>query len=178
MAKKLCRLFGHDELMNAAEHIAFEIHHFQTYAVLKNNQELAAFCPAASQAVGYALLVHLRVLIEFFFCDAEFQDDCHVDHFRCLVGFTAAFPPSIHQRTQRTNDVAKYLNKLLAHFTATRWERQRPAWDYYAEYSPVVTELVARFEAALQGDIKAAYDRGYRKWLHHSPNVSLSASIR
>jgi hypothetical protein len=171
MAKKLCRLFWPDELTKAAEHIAFEIHHFRIYTVLKNSRELAAFCPAARQAVGYALLLHLRVLIEFFFCEAE-QDDCHVDHFRRLPGFTSGFPPSVHERTEHTNDVARHLNKLLAHFTAARWEEHRPAWVYYDEYSPVVLKLAAKFEGALQGDIKAAYDREYQKWLHHAPRVN------
>src|SRR5580658_8679977 len=145
MAKKSCRLFWPDELSKAAEHIAFEILHFRSYGVLKSSRELRTFCPAATQAVGYALLLHLRVLIEFFFCEAE-QDDCHADHFRFLPGFGAAFPPSIHERTQHTSDVAKHLNKLLAHFTAARWEERRPAWDFYDEYSPVIADLATRFE--------------------------------
>ena len=171
MQKKRCRLFRPDELTKAAEHIAFEILHFRSYAVLKSDQELRTVCPAASQAVGYALLLHLRVLIEFFFCEPE-QDDCHVVHFRALPGFTAAFPPDIHERTQRTDEVAKYLNKLLAHFTATRWEEHRPAWDYYDEYSPLIENLATRFEAALQGDAKAGYYKGYRHWLHHLPSLN------
>jgi hypothetical protein len=175
MARKSCRLFGPDELAKAAEHIAFEILHFRSYSALKTNAELRAACPAATQAVGYALLLHLRVLIEFFFCEPE-QDDCHVVHFRALPGFTASFPPDIHERTPHTDEVTKYLNKLLAHFTANRWEDHRPAWDFYDEYSPVVAELATKFEAALQGEAKAAYDRGQRRWLHHSPTMNLPQS--
>jgi hypothetical protein len=177
MKRNSCRLFSPDELVKAAEHIAFEVHHFRSFAVLKNNQELRALCPAATQAVGYALLLHLRVLIEFFFCEAE-QDDCHVDHFRSLPGFTTAFPASIHERTQHTDEVVKYLNKLLAHFTATRWEERRPAWGYYDEYAPLIADLATKFEAALQGDAKAAYDGGLRKWSHHSPKVNSPVSVR
>jgi hypothetical protein len=173
MAKKqLCRIFWPDELTKAAEHIAFEIQHFRCYAILHNDPALRAVSPAASQAVGYALLLHLRVLIEFFFCEPE-QDDCHVVHFHALPGFTAAFPPYTHERTKHTDEVAKYLNKLLAHFTANRWEEHRPAWKYYEEYSPVIAELANKFETALQGEAKVAYDRGQRRWLHHAPKVKL-----
>jgi hypothetical protein len=172
MANNSCRLFGPDELTKAAEHLAFEILHFRSYTVLKNNQELRAICPTASQAIGYALLLHLRVLIEFFYCEPE-QDDCHVAHFRALPGFTAAFPPDIHERTEHTDEVAKHLNKLLAHFTATRWEEHRPRWDYYDEYCPLIEKLATRFEAALQGDAKAGYDAGRGRWLHNSPTVNL-----
>jgi len=170
--KKICRLYSHDEQVKAAKHIAFEMQHFRTYAVLKNNNELRTVSPAASQAVGYTLLLHLRVLMDFFFSEAE-QDDFHVDHFRSQPGFTAAFPPSIHERTQHTAEVSRYLNKLLAHFTAIRWEEKRPAWDYYDEYAPVIADLTTRFAAALRGDVKTAYDAGYKQWLHHSPTVNL-----
>jgi hypothetical protein len=160
--EKACRLFWPNELMQAAEHIAFEIQHFRCYSVLKRSNDLSALCPAAAQAVGYALLLHLRVLIEFFFCDPE-QDDCHVVHFRVIAGFADAFPLAIHERAKHTNEVVKYLNKFLAHFSAIRWEAHRPAWDYYDEYSPTIEALAARFECALSGEFKFAYDEGYRK---------------
>jgi hypothetical protein len=172
MAKvKICRLFSTDELIKGAENIAFEIFHFRSFAVLKNSRELRTICPAATQAIGYALLLHLRVLMEFFYCEPEQHDDCRVVHFRVLPSFMTAFPPDIHERTSHTDEVTRYLNKRLAHFTATRWEEHRPAWDYYDEYSPLIEKLATRFEGALQTDVKAAYDRGQRMWLHHSPTV-------
>ncbi len=172
---RACRLFWPNELIQAAEQIAFEIQHFRCYSALKSNNDLSALCPAASQAVGYALLLHLRILIEFFFSEPE-QDDCHVVHFRVIVGFTDAFPSAIHERTTRTDEVVKYLNKLLAHFSATRWEEHRPAWDYYDEYSPTIEALSARFEQALPGEFKSAYEKGYRKWIGHSPTVAVPRS--
>jgi hypothetical protein len=101
MARKSSRQYSHDEQVKAAKHIAFEIHHFRCYSELKNSGELRTLCPAASQAVGYALLMHLRVLIDFFFSAAE-QDDFHVDQFRSQPGFDAAFPPSLRMRTTKT----------------------------------------------------------------------------
>ena len=64
--------------------------------------------PSGVPGGSYALLLHLRILIESFFCEPE-QDDCHVVHFRALPSFTAAFPPDIHQRTKHTDDVASTL---------------------------------------------------------------------
>ncbi|HEY4359377.1 MAG TPA: hypothetical protein VGN17_00310 [Bryobacteraceae bacterium] len=170
MSEKQCKLYAHEEQVKAAGHIAFEILHFRTYSLLKDNRELGALCPAASQAVGYTLLLHLRVLMDFYFSEPV-QDDFHVCHFRLQPGFTKAFPPSIHERTDRTVEVTRHLNKLLAHFTATRWKKDRPDWKYYNEYAPVVADLNSKFEAALQGEVKAAYEAGYRMWLHHSPTV-------
>lgn len=168
------RTFSADELATAAKHIAFEIHHFRCYAVLKNDQRLRSVSPAASQAVGYALLLHMRVLIDFFFTKPEL-DDCHVVHFRVLPGFTAAFPPDIHKRTQQTAEVLEHLNKLLAHFTANRWEDRRPDWSVYDKYTPIIENLATRFEGALQGDAKAGYDKGRTLWQHHSQHVNLPA---
>ncbi len=172
---RACRLFWPDELLQAAEQTAFEIQHFRCYSALKSNDDLSAFCPAGTQAVGYALLLHLRILIEFFFCEPE-QDDCHVVHFRVIAGFTDAFPPAIHERTTRTDEVVKYLNKLLAHFSAARWEVHRPAWDYYDEYSPTIEALAAQFERALPAEFKFAYEKGYWKWIGHSPTVKAPRS--
>lgn len=169
MAKaKSYRKFDLEELKLAAEHIAFEIHHFRCYSVLRRDKKLEAACPAATQAIGYAELLHLRVLIDFFFCEPE-HDDCHVVHFGALPGFTAAFPPTIHQRTARTDQVVKYLNKLLAHFTATRWEKQRPAWNFYEEFEPVIESVATRFEDALPANVRKSYDKGLNKWSGHTP---------
>jgi len=169
---KVCRLFSPDELDKAAPHIAFEILHFRCYAKLKSDQHLHRLCSAATQAVGYCLLLHLRLLIDFFFC-APTHDDCHVVHFRMLPGFMDAFPPELHPMTEGTKKVSASLNKLLAHFTATRWEEHRPAWDYYEEYVPVIHRLTERFEAALPSTTKAAYDDGYRQWRHHASSLNL-----
>src|ERR1035438_7893970 len=74
------RTFSVDELKKAVEHLAFETQHFRCYSKLYKSADLSRLSDAATQAVQYALLLHLRLLIDFFYGEAK-QDDCHVDHF-------------------------------------------------------------------------------------------------
>ena len=120
------------------------------------------------------MLLHLRILIECFFSGPKECDDCRVIHFRVLPGFEDAFPATIHKRTKHIDEVAGALNKLLAHFTSTRWEERTKAWDFYREYEPVIHMLADKVEKALPETVKHAYDAGYRKWSHHAPTVKLA----
>src|ERR1039458_6328359 len=61
------RRFSVDELKKAVEHLAFEMQHFRCYYKLYTNADLSRFSGAAHQAVLYALLLHLRLLIDFFY---------------------------------------------------------------------------------------------------------------
>jgi hypothetical protein len=61
------RTFSRPELINAVGDVAFETQHFRCFSTLKDDPKLRAFSAAASQAVGYSLLIHLRVLMDFFF---------------------------------------------------------------------------------------------------------------
>lgn len=142
--------------------------HFRCYSQLYNNDDLKRLSGAAHQAVRYALLLHLRLLIDFFFAEAR-QDDCHVNHFNILDGFEAAFPASIHLSSDRTRRVSVDLNKLLAHITATRWEKNRPLMNHYAEFIPIIHDLITRFETALPDDKRGVYLEHCRKWECHHP---------
>src|SRR6478672_3222190 len=61
------RVFSVDELKKAVQHLSFETYHFRCYTELYKNPDLMAFTMAARQAVQYALLLHLRLLINFFY---------------------------------------------------------------------------------------------------------------
>lgn len=157
------RVFSVDELKKAVEHLSFETQHFRCYSKLYSNADLSRFSGAAYQAVRYALLLHLRLLVDFFYGAAKL-DDCNVDHFNVLGGFEAAFPASIHVHDERTKTVSVNLNKLLAHLTATRWEKPRPLMDDYDKFLPTISNLITRFEAALPEDVRQVYMRHYRRW--------------
>jgi hypothetical protein len=160
---KPLRKFSHDELKKAVEHLAFETQHFRCYRKLHHNGKLRAFSAAATQAVGYSLLLHLRVLIDFFYAAPE-KDDCCVDHLNALPGFATSFPASLHVHTPKTREVSETLNKFLAHLTATRWEKPRQAWDYYDQFAPTIENLVEKFETALPDDFKKVYLKAYQHW--------------
>jgi hypothetical protein len=163
------RVFEGNELKDAVRHIAFETQHFRSYSkVRRDNPELSLSHPTASQAMGYALLLHLRVLIDFFYKPPA-DDDCHAASFRTVAGFEYQFPASIHTQTPHSIEVSNALNKLLAHFTATRWEKDRPPWKFYDEFAPAVEELIARFESALPDDLRSVYLEKYRFWEQAHP---------
>jgi hypothetical protein len=125
--------------------------------------------PATSmQALGYALLIHIRVLGDFFFSRHTSFDDCHVCHFKeCLSPEMCPTPI----RTQKIVDLGTALNKFLVHFTSTRWEQQRRSWNFYDEFTPVLEDLIVRFESALPQDIRQHYERGYQEWKRKSPMI-------
>jgi len=77
------------------------------------------------------------------------QDDCHVDHFNVLDGFEATFPASLHPHSAQIKQLSVDLNQLLAHITATRWERNRPPMSDYDKFIPTLDDLITKFEAAL-----------------------------
>lgn len=155
------RTYSRVELIKAAGELAFETQHFRCYRTLKDDRKLAAFSAAASQAVGYTSLIHLRVLVGFFFGRPS-QDDCNVDHFKVLSDFV--FPDSWHVRTADTDKVIEVLNKRLAHLTATRWEKSAEPWDFYNAYAPTILNLIDRFEQALPQDLATNYQIRYQGW--------------
>ena len=157
------RVFSVDELKKAVEHLAFEMQHFRCYSKIYKSSDLTRFSGAAHQAVLYALLLHLRLLIDFFYGEPK-RDDCSVDHFNVLNGFEAAFPASIHLHSARNKQVSVDLNKLLAHMTATRWEKNRPPMDDYDKFILTISDLITRFEAALPEDVRQVYLKHYRSW--------------
>jgi len=124
--------FDRTELAIAAHHLAFDIHHFRFYARLHKEGRLTAFGPAVHQAFLYSLLLHFRILLDFFYKE-PLQDDCCVGHFRALPEFEAAFPPAMYIPPVGARDVSVNLNKRLAHMTATRWREKQPHMAYYTD---------------------------------------------
>jgi hypothetical protein len=149
--------FDRAELTKAAYHLAFDIHHFRFYARLHNEGGLTAFGPAVHQAFLYSLLLHFRVLLDFFYKEPV-QDDCWVGHFRVLPDFEAAFPPAIHTPPVGAREVSVNLNKRLAHMTATRWRDKQPHMSYYTNYFEGIEQLIVAFRAALPDDVRQSLD--------------------
>ena len=114
--------FTEADLNKAVTHFAFDVQHFRCYLDLHRNTKLRRTSPAAWQAVVYSLLLHLRLLLNFFYGRPR-EDDCCVRHFKVLPGFSVAFPSnSLSLTPVEARQVSFNLNKRLAHLTATRWE--------------------------------------------------------
>jgi hypothetical protein len=118
--------FTEADLKRAVPHLAFDMQHFRCYLKLHRNTKLQRACPAASQAVVYSLLLHLRLLLDFFYGPPK-KDDCWAGHFGVLPGFSAAFSSRAASPTRdQAREVSTNLHKRLAHLTATRWEKRAP----------------------------------------------------
>jgi hypothetical protein len=149
--------FDRSELIKAAYHLAFDIHHFRFYVRLFKDGRFFSFGPAVQQAVLYSLLLHFRVLLDFFY-KKPVHDDCWVGHFRALADFDRAFPPTMHVPPTGATKVSVNLNKRLAHMTATRWRENPPAMDFYANYFDDIEKLIVAFQAALPDDVRQSLD--------------------
>lgn len=127
-----------DELSLAAEHLAFDFFYFRLYKRLNKDIRLAFSLHGAHQAITYALLLHFRVLLDFFHMKPV-KDDCCVIHF---IDFIPEFKTSFGEVEEplTLKIVRDNLHKRLAHMTATRWREVRPEMDYYENTSMTSTD--------------------------------------
>lgn len=139
--------FTTEELAKAVSHLAFDSFHFQFYGRHLNDRS----SPAAQQAVRYSLLLHFRVLWDFFY-EPPIKDDCAVVHFRVFPEVKAALPEI--KRPDGGETLSKSLNKRLVHMTATRWREPQPDMDFYARYFDGINALIARFQQALPDELR------------------------
>ena len=165
------RTFSRDELTEALAHLAFDVHHFRCYALMFREGHIFTCPPTISQAVGYALLIHLRLLVNFF-CDRPRHDDCAAEHFGVLPGFTEAYQPKVLSPSpDEARSLSVNLNKRLAHFTATRWEVDALPMRYYEQYFAGIESFIRTFESALPADMAQVFAGGLDEWNARHPAV-------
>jgi hypothetical protein len=160
------RSFDQKELTRAATDIAFEMASFRFYSRVYNactGIRPPTLTRATYQAMNYALLVHLRVLLGFFHGQPT-NDDCCVEHFTTLAGFANSFSPQVDLSAEQRKELRQNLNRRLAHFSATRWEKAQPAMGYYAKSFKHFEAHVAAFENALPAPIRAAFAQATQRW--------------
>ncbi len=165
-----CRMaFTEADLREAVTHLAFDVQHYRCYLELDGNARLRQVCPAAGQAVHYCLLLHLRLLLNFFYGTPR-QDDCCARHFEVLPGFSEKFQSKKQSPTKaEVEKVITNLNKRLAHLTANRWREPAPTTAFYQKYFGAVNELIDTFEAALPGSVRALFVEKMRAWQQNHP---------
>jgi len=160
------RVFRRPVLRKALPHIAFDIYHYECYATLWSQPQLRARSSAAQQAMIYALLLHLRLLLVFFYRPSKF-DDCNLDRFSILPGFMHRFGKLRHRR--QVEKTIENLNKRLAHITARRWRVRAPIMQYYTAIDPELRVLIARFESALPKNWREEYLVEKQRWANSHP---------
>jgi hypothetical protein len=161
--------FDEGQLAKAVNHLAFDVYHFRCYTRLYREGRLTTCAPTAAQAVIYSLLLHLRLLLDFFYGPPKL-DDCWVGHFSVLPGFTASFgAPSGAPTRDDARTLSGNLHKRLAHLTATRWEKEAPPMNYYNTYLDGIDHLLTTFEAALPKNVRQVFANGLRDWERKHP---------
>jgi hypothetical protein len=158
-------VFDREEFKQAVYHLAFDVHHFRLYFRLLEERRPTPGGHACYQAMLYSVLLHFRVLIDFFYRTPK-HDDCCAVSFGVLPDFAAAFPKP--EMSKELRQVCQDLNKRLVHFTATRWRVRQPSMDYYETHFDGISQLIDTFRSALPADIKQTLDVRLRQWEHQT----------
>lgn len=124
------------DLDEAASTIAFEMFHLRYYAEVYEScpppyRFRTEFGERIGQAYEYSFLLHLRVLLDFFYKKPE-KDDVCVSHFP-----NREVAEEVRRcRPEGVERVSTNLNKRLAHFTEFRWkgEQKHLSLDDYRPY--------------------------------------------
>jgi hypothetical protein len=139
------------ELRESIPHLAFEFYHFQLFA--RRDFQPFFLDRSCSQAFGYAFLIHLRTLLEFFYTTKGRPDDLLAADFRTVF---QRFPEVQGPTDWNVKEVKDELGKRLAHLTAHRWRRKiRPEMDFYDRCVPAVSSLITVFRDALPPEFQA-----------------------
>jgi len=169
---------SHD-LTEAAYYVCFEMFHLRYYADVyerapKDRRFRAMFGERIGQAYEYSFLIHLRVLLDFFFRPPTHSDDVWVRDFEDNPGFSAAYPNNLYTKPTGALETATQLNKRLAHFTDMRWKEKSTHWgmESYRVYWIHLLVLIDAFEIALTGLPKATFDERMKAFKSSSDHES------
>ena len=155
-------IMKNEDPAKAVPHLAFDFFHFRFYSRRLKDGSVARCSPAVRQAVLYSLLLHFRVLWDFFY-EKPGKDDCGVDHFRVLPEFASAFPTKI-TKPAKAETLSKNLNKRLAHMTATRWREPQPDMSFYQRYFEDIERLITAFQDALPAELRRSLVERMQKY--------------
>jgi len=153
-----------NDLPQATEHLAFEVVYFR----LLSDEQFVKTIPnyGIVQAVGYAQLIHFRVLLAFFYPGKTYDDDCTVNDFmRLLDEFDKRFPIAMRTNPAWTKAMKTALNKRLAHFSSARWlDHPTPDWSMYRGPMKELDAVIHAFHIALPDSLRQIFERRIRHW--------------
>lgn len=150
------RLYTKQDLHPALDALAFEFFHYRLFRSLL--EEHGSIDQVQKQATLYALLIHLRLIVDFFHKRPQ-EDDLALEHFQSLVtDFKASFQHSSTFTQAEVDRVGNELNKRLAHITATRWDKPRTDFEFYQHFFDLIEAEICSFEDALPNELRQLYD--------------------
>jgi hypothetical protein len=168
------RRIGAVDFENATLTIAYEMYHFRFLAQLYRDGQAGG--GLWFQLWAQSMLLHLRIMIEFFYGKGPNSQDVTIRSFLELPGF--AFPTQLYSSQPRIylssnargrpesmtmNEVKKALNERLVHFGTGRWTDYHPGHeDYERCYDELETRIIA-FRNALPEPHRSTFDHRLRE---------------
>jgi hypothetical protein len=142
-----------NRLNKSLRDLGFEIFHYQIHRQLvRTNPFLPQlYDDAVEQAIMYALLLHFRLLIDFFYLPQAKQDDIVAQNFIALPGFDKSVLRKLRKPTWLEGMRAE-LSKRLAHLSEARLDDHAPGFDYYAVRFAELDTAIGDFARALPVD--------------------------
>jgi hypothetical protein len=159
------------DLEEALKHLAFDVHHFRSYACLYREGALASCSPLIAQGVRYSLLLHFRVLLNFFNAPPRRDDNRWVGNFRQFSRIEELFKSGVLTPNPKLKEVAVHLNKRLAHFTATRWKEKAPDMAFYAKHFHEIEQRITAFQTGLPAEMRQFFSDALNDWERKHPAV-------
>lgn len=158
---------GDSDLRPTLDNLAFEFYHLRLYRqLLRRGIENQAY----RQATLYALLVHARIIRDFFYAAPKFEDVAF-DHFSCH--FKEGVETERALDASHAKQMKDQLDKRLAHLTSARWRNgPPPSFDLYEFALDGLEADMRMFENALSPELKhvldaamAQRDELYANWI-------------
>lgn len=164
--------------------IAYEMYHFRCLAQLyRDGKAEGGFW---GQVCAQSLLLHLRIMIEFFYGKRPNDQDVTIKQFLAADGFS--FSPELQEvpermlltsktpnrpRSMTMREVKEALNQRLVHFGIGRWHGYHPGLD---DYEPCFDDLEARivaFRKALPEHLMIIFDNRLRQFQTRDKNITV-----
>jgi hypothetical protein len=140
------------------KHVSFEINRFRATALLWGGKHYGELADAM---IRESCLIHLRLLLDFFYPRREEAEGKNTDVFASdYLPHTNLLAPAFRTLLAKPTWLKEYQDQLdwrLAHLTLHRLTfEQRPAWAPSKQFAHV-EQLIEQFLAALPSDMRALF---------------------
>jgi hypothetical protein len=168
----------------ATVRIAYEMYHFRCLARIYRDGNSGR--GLWWQLVSQSLLLHLRILIEFFYWDCRDSRDVTIRHFVERDDFS--FPSELYSAPLKirpvcdipgrldemsVTQVKEALDQRLVHFGKGRWNGYHPGHDDYERCFDELECRIVAFRTALPDHLKRAFDLRLSQFEEREKNVSV-----
>jgi hypothetical protein len=177
-------LLSEHDFEEATRRIAYEMYHFRSLVQIYRDRRIGV--GLWRQLASQSLLLHLRILIEFFYWANVKLQDVTIRDFLERTDFTFPFElyscaPLVIKPVSRTANrpdsmslklVKEALDQRLVHFGRGRWTGYHPGLEDYALCFDDLEHRIIAFRAALPDHLKDAFDGRVSEFYERDARVS------